>query len=71
MREWLEERRNRSPSLSSVSYTHLLATMYTANHFPGVKAIISLTESGYSPLIMSRIRSKVRPRRWLDCLLVG
>ncbi|UVE18678.1 pyruvate kinase [Pseudomonas sp. LS44] len=36
-----------------------LATMYTANHFPGVKAIISLTESGYSPLVMSRIRSSV------------
>ena len=33
--------------------------MYTANHFPGVKAIICLTESGYSPLIMSRIRSSV------------
>ncbi len=36
-----------------------LAAMYTANHFPGVKAIICLTESGYSPLIMSRIRSSV------------
>ncbi|WP_137819882.1 pyruvate kinase [Pseudomonas sp. 2FG] len=36
-----------------------LAAMYTANHFPGVKAIISLTESGYSPLIMSRIRSEI------------
>jgi pyruvate kinase len=33
--------------------------MFTANHFPGVKAIISLTESGYTPLIMSRIRSAV------------
>ncbi len=30
-----------------------------ANHFPGVKAIISLTESGRTPLIMSRIRSGV------------
>ncbi|MEE4465153.1 pyruvate kinase, partial [Azotobacter chroococcum] len=36
-----------------------LAAMYTANHFPGVKAIISLTDSGYTPLIMSRIRSSV------------
>lgn len=36
-----------------------LAAMYTANHFPGIKAIISLTESGYTPLIMSRIRSSV------------
>jgi pyruvate kinase len=33
--------------------------MYAANHFPGVKAIISLTESGHTPLIMSRIRSGV------------
>jgi len=36
-----------------------LAAMYTANHFPGVKAIIALTESGYTPLVMSRIRSSV------------
>ncbi|HEY8330744.1 MAG TPA: pyruvate kinase [Pseudomonas sp.] len=36
-----------------------LAAMYTANHFPGVKAVIALTESGYTPLIMSRIRSAV------------
>lgn len=36
-----------------------LATMYTANHFPGVKAIIALTESGYTPLVMSRIRSSM------------
>ncbi|TRX75407.1 pyruvate kinase [Pseudomonas mangiferae] len=36
-----------------------LAAMFTANHFPGVKAIIALTESGFTPLIMSRIRSAV------------
>ncbi|MGH8354480.1 MAG: pyruvate kinase, partial [Pseudomonas sp.] len=36
-----------------------LAAMYTANHFPGVKAILCLTESGYTPLIMSRIRSSM------------
>ncbi len=36
-----------------------LASMYTANHFPGIKAIICLTESGFTPLIMSRIRSSV------------
>lgn len=34
-----------------------MAAMYTANHFPGVKAIIALTESGNTPLWMSRIRS--------------
>lgn len=36
-----------------------MAAMYTANHFEGVKAIIALTESGYTPLVMSRIRSSV------------
>jgi len=35
-----------------------MATMYTANHL-GIKAIISLTESGSSPLWMSRIRSGI------------
>ncbi|RTZ40910.1 pyruvate kinase [Candidimonas sp. SYP-B2681] len=39
--------------------TIALSTMYAANHFPGVKAIIALTESGHTPLIMSRIRSGV------------
>ncbi len=39
--------------------TIALASMYAANHFPGIKAIISLTESGHTPLIMSRIRSAV------------
>lgn len=40
--------------------TIALAAMYAGNHFPGVTAIISLTETGYTPLIMSRIRSGVR-----------
>ncbi len=39
--------------------TIALAAMYAANHYPGVKAIVSLTESGHTPLIMSRIRSAV------------
>ena len=39
--------------------TIALAAMYAANHFPGVKAVIALTESGHTPLIMSRIRSGV------------
>ena len=30
-----------------------------ANHFPGIKAIICLTESGYTPLVMSRISSSM------------
>jgi pyruvate kinase len=37
--------------------TIALAAMYAGNHFPGVTAVITLTESGYAPLIMSRIRS--------------
>lgn len=39
--------------------TIALSAMYAANHFPGIKAIISFTESGNTPLIMSRIRSGV------------
>jgi pyruvate kinase len=34
-----------------------MAAMYTANHLHGVKAIVSLTESGDTPVWMSRIRS--------------
>ncbi|MGI0118083.1 pyruvate kinase [Zooshikella sp. RANM57] len=36
-----------------------LAAMYTANHLQGVKAIICMTESGATPLLMSRIRSSI------------
>lgn len=36
-----------------------LAAMYVANHYPGVKAIIALTETGHTPLVMSRIRSSI------------
>lgn len=39
--------------------TIALSAMYAANHFPGIKAIISLSESGRTPLIMSRIKSHV------------
>lgn len=35
-----------------------MATMYTANHF-NIKAILALTESGQTPLWMSRIRSGI------------
>lgn len=34
-----------------------MATMYAANHLDGVKAIVGLTESGNTPLWMSRIHS--------------
>lgn len=39
--------------------TIALSAMYAANHFPDIKAIISLSESGRTPLIMSRIKSNV------------
>ncbi len=35
-----------------------MATVYTANHM-GIKAIIALTESGSTPLLMSRIRTGI------------
>lgn len=35
-----------------------MATMYTANHLD-IKAIIALTESGTTPLLMSRIKSSI------------
>ncbi len=36
-----------------------MATMYTANHLKGLKAILCLTESGSTPLWLSRIRSGI------------
>lgn len=36
-----------------------LASMYVANHLHGVSAVICLTESGYTPLLMSRINSSL------------
>lgn len=36
-----------------------MSVMYAANHLQGVKAIISFTESGSTPLWMSRIRSGI------------
>ena len=34
-----------------------ISAVFAANHFPGVKVIAALTETGFSPLIMSRLRS--------------
>jgi pyruvate kinase len=39
--------------------TIALSTMYAANHLKGVKAILCLTESGATPLWMSRIRTAI------------
>ncbi len=47
-----------SSHFSRVDEAIAMATMYTANHL-GVKAIAALTESGSTPLWMSRIRSGI------------
>ena len=44
-------------TFTSVVETIAMSTMYAANHLVGVKAIVSLTESGTTPLLMSRISS--------------
>jgi len=41
----------------TVEETIALSTMYAANHLKGVKAIVSLSESGATPQLMSRISS--------------
>ncbi|MCY0966349.1 pyruvate kinase [Parathalassolituus penaei] len=40
-----------------IEETIAMSAMYAANHLQGVKAIISLTESGATPRLMSRLRS--------------
>ncbi|MFT2099512.1 pyruvate kinase [Marinomonas sp. 2405UD66-6] len=44
-------------TFTDVDETIAMSAMYAANHLEGVKAIISLTESGTTPLLMSRISS--------------
>ncbi|MGK0440244.1 MAG: pyruvate kinase [Pseudohongiellaceae bacterium] len=46
-------------SFEAIDESIALAAMYTANHLHGVKAIISLTDTGKTPLIMSRISSSL------------
>ncbi|WP_299018235.1 pyruvate kinase [uncultured Photobacterium sp.] len=41
----------------STEETIAMSTMYAANHMDGVKAMIAMTESGRTPLMMSRISS--------------
>ncbi|MDO6514877.1 MULTISPECIES: pyruvate kinase [unclassified Neptuniibacter] len=48
---------NISMKMERFDETIARSAMYTANHLIGVKAIICLTESGSTPLWMSRIRS--------------
>jgi len=45
-------------SFNAVDETIAMASMYAANHFD-VKCIASLTESGNTPLLMSRISSGI------------
>lgn len=42
---------------TEISETIALTAMYAANHLKGIKAIIALTESGYTAKLMSRITS--------------
>lgn len=42
---------------TEIAETLCLTAMYAANHLKGIKAIIALTESGYSAKLMSRITS--------------
>ncbi len=43
----------------NIDETIAMAAMYAANHLDGIKAIACLTESGATPLLMSRIRSGI------------
>ena len=44
-------------TFTEIGETIAMSAMYAANHLDGVKAIISLTESGHTSKIMSRITS--------------
>jgi len=44
-------------TFDSIEETIAMSTMYAANHLNGVKAIVALSESGTTPLLMSRISS--------------
>lgn len=43
----------------SIDETIAMAAMYAANHMGNTKAIVALTESGTTPILMSRIRSGI------------
>ncbi len=44
-------------TFDSVEETVAMSTMYAANHLQGVKGIVTMTESGTTPLLMSRLSS--------------
>lgn len=46
-------------AFTSVDESIALASMFTANHLAGVKALIAFTESGSTPRLMSRVGSQL------------
>ncbi len=46
-----------SETFAHIDESIAMAAMYTANHLTGIKAIICMTETGATPLMMSRVRS--------------
>ncbi len=46
-------------SFSSVSETVALSAVYSANHLKTIKCVVALTESGSTPLLMSRITTSL------------
>ena len=46
-------------AFSTVSETVALSAVYSANHLKTIKAIVALTESGSTPLLMSRITTSL------------
>ncbi len=53
------EQAARSRGVSATDESIALATMYTANQMEGVKGIAALTESGSTPLLMSRCNTRL------------
>jgi pyruvate kinase len=54
-----ESRHRIHEDFKRIDETVALSAMYAANHLTGVAAIASMTASGYTPLIASRIRSRL------------
>ncbi|MCM2130536.1 pyruvate kinase [Larsenimonas rhizosphaerae] len=52
-----ESKHRMNEGFTRIDETVALSAMYAANHLKGVAAIACLTETGYTPLLASRIRS--------------
>ncbi len=48
-----------SENFNEVSEAIAMSAVYAANHLSGIKAIVGLTESGYTPKLMSRISTSL------------